>query len=241
MSLAVISLVAVVGALLTGNGEHDVSNRKVQDVSMERSAHTECKKILSERNPFLPGVFLLHDKTALCISGDINGSLASEVSSVLKPQNGAGGKINYVVLSSDGGDLSASLKVAELIEATGATVVVGDRCMSACSQFLFVAGGKKVILAGGLVLFHGGPIPDKTISNMNIPDEAKKSLLLGQEKFREFYRTRNIDMAMLTNPPPEVQKDWNAGRLVMWSWSWEQLIQFGVHDVYQEPPLNSHI
>jgi len=76
---------------------------------------------------------------------------------------------------------------------------------------------------------------------MNIPDEAKKSLLLGQEKFREFYRTRNIDMAMLTNPPPEVQKDWNAGRLVMWSWSWEQLIQFGVHDVYQEPPLNSHI
>jgi hypothetical protein len=241
MSLAVISLVAVAGALITGNGEHDVYNRKVQDVSMERSAYAECKKILSERNPFLPGVFLLHDKPALCIYGDINGSLVSEVSSAIKSQHGAGGNINYVVLSSDGGDLSASLKIAEMIEATGATVVVGDRCMSACSQFLFVAGAKKVILSEGLVLFHGGPISDETISKMNIPDEGKKSLLSGQEKFREFYRKRNIDMAMLTNPPPEVQKDWNEGRLVMWSWSGEQLVKFGVHDVYQELPLNSHI
>lgn len=183
---------------------------------------------------------MLPDQKALCISGEINGSLIGEVDSAVKSQHRNEAEIKYVVLSSDGGDLSASLKVAEMIENAGATVIVGDRCMSACSQFLFVAGAKKVILAGGLVLFHGGPIPDETISKMNIPDEAKKSLLFEQEKFREFYRARNIDMAMLTSPPPEVQKDWNAGKLVMWSWSGEQLIQFGVRDVYQEPPLSSH-
>lgn len=233
MSIILIGLIA--GALLTGSGGKNVSDQRTQDVSIERSVYADCKKIMAERNSFLPGSFLLPNHTALCISGKINRSLMSEVAITIKSQQRKATKINYVVLSSDGGDLRASLKIAEVIESIGATVIVGDRCMSECSQFIFVAGAKKVILMGGLVLFHGGPISDEAINNMSISRKVKKALLSEQDSFREFYRARHIDIAMLTNPPPEVQKDWSAGKRVMWSWSGEELTQFGVLDVYQEP------
>ena len=230
MSMVLISLIA--GFLLTESGEKNVSDRKIQDVSIERGLYADCKKSMAEKNPSMSGSLLLSNHAALCISGEINRSLVSEVAIAIKSGKR---KINYVVLSSDGGDFRISLTLAQMIENIGATVIVGDRCVSECAQFSFVAGAKKVILAGGLVLFDGGVTSDEAINNMNIASKAKKALLSEQKKLRKFYRTRDIDIAMLTNPPPEVQEDWKAGKHVMWSWSQEELARFGVRNVYQEP------
>lgn len=199
-----------------------------------RAAFTACKAESASTNPLLAQVAYSRETHSLCIVGDINGSLASAVRKKLNELANVADQVSHVVLSSDGGQLRPAIDIANEIEKLNTSVVVGERCASSCAQFLFLAGKDKVLLKGGLLLFHGGPVPDDTIAAMSIPDAAKQHLRSEQEAFRAFYHSHGIDMAMLTNPPPDVQRDLDAGMLVMWSWPADKLEAFGIDRVFQE-------
>lgn len=200
-----------------------------------RAAFRACKAESANTNPLLARVAYSQETHSLCITGDIDGSLASAVRKKLNELANVGdAQISHVVLSSDGGQLRPAIDIANEIEKLDASVVVGERCASSCAQFLFPAGKDKILLKGGLLLFHGGPVLDDIIAAMNIPDAAKQHLRSEQEAFRTFYHSHGIDMSMLTNPPPDVQRDLNAGMLVMWSWPADKLEAFGIDRVFQQ-------
>lgn len=200
-----------------------------------RAAFTACKAESANTNPLLARVAYSQETHSLCITGDIDGSLASAVRKKLDELANAGdAQVSHVVLSSDGGQLRPAIDIASEIEKLNASVVVGERCASSCAQFLFLAGKDKILLKGGLLLFHGGPVPDDTIAAMSIPDAAKQHLRSEQEAFRAFYHSHGIDMAMLTNPPADVQRELDAGMLALWSWPTDKLKAFGIDGVFQE-------
>jgi hypothetical protein len=59
-----------------------------------------------------------------------------------------------LVVSSPGGNVRAAMALAREVRARGFSVVVEDRCASACSSILFPAGERAVLRPGALLGFH---------------------------------------------------------------------------------------
>lgn len=208
-----------------------VQANELLELRQARYAADSCQAMSRSLNPLVPQVAFSAEAKAICISGYIDWALASAVEREIS----AGQRdIDHIVVESDGGEVAPSIRISEKIEPLEATVVVRGRCASSCAQFLFVTPQRKVILKGGHVLFHGGPIPEEKIMAMSIALGAREQLLREQWCFRKFYSDRNIDMRMLTQPPVEAQEALNRGALVMWSWPSEKLVEFGVSGVIQE-------
>lgn len=199
----------------------------------ERAAFESCKPLKSGVSfASASGNFAAPD--VLCIRGQIDPSLSLQAAHYLSRPNGLYKSLRYIVISGPGGQLRPAIAIAELIERVDATVVVGDICASACSQFLFVAGKRKVILSGGVVAFHGGPLSQENIEAITSDPRARASLGNEQQEFVRFYKERNLDMRMLTNPPMDVAERLAKGEFVMWSWRPDKLTEFGVSSVESE-------
>lgn len=63
-----------------------------------------------------------------------------------------------LVIRSPGGIAYHSIRIAEVVHAYKLDVVVWDYCTSGCSNYVFMAGGRKYLLEGALLGFHGGPL-----------------------------------------------------------------------------------
>jgi hypothetical protein len=76
-----------------------------------------------------------------------------------------------IKLISPGGDGLAALKLADWILKKELDVVVERICYSACANYLFLAGKKKTVAPGALLMWHGGM--------------QRKDIRDSQNKFRE--------------------------------------------------------
>jgi hypothetical protein len=65
------------------------------------------------------------------------------------------GAIKKLVISSEGGDLHAGLKLGGWVKRLGLDIEVNLLCQSACANYVSTAGKKKIIGPGALVLWHG--------------------------------------------------------------------------------------
>lgn len=61
-----------------------------------------------------------------------------------------------VVVFSGGGNLLEAMAMGKLIKSKGFDVRVLGVCASACANYLFIAGNKKIIQKNTLIAFHGG-------------------------------------------------------------------------------------
>ena len=61
-----------------------------------------------------------------------------------------------LAVSSLGGEVFWGLKIGELVFANGWDVEVRGQCFSACANYIFPAGRRKVVAADALVGWHGG-------------------------------------------------------------------------------------
>jgi hypothetical protein len=145
-----------------------------------------------------------------------------------------GARARYVVVSGAGGYLTQALDMADLIATGEATTVAGDICASSCAQFLFMAGRHKLVLTGGVVAFHGGPLTPEIIEREATDAAGRKFLADENARFRRFYAEQGISMQMLTKPPPEIQARLDRGEVVFWTWSPEHLRSFGVTNLLVE-------
>ena len=59
-------------------------------------------------------------------------------------------------VSSGGGYVDAALDIAEQIVSRQLDIEISSLCASSCANYLFVAGNKKYILPGAIVIWHGG-------------------------------------------------------------------------------------
>lgn len=87
---------------------------------------------------------LRDDNRILCLDGLLFHEAEASPATNLEP----GG---YVVVRGLGGDVAAVLKLAEIIEARRATVVVRDYCFGACANYLFIAGVEVIVPRDALV------------------------------------------------------------------------------------------
>lgn len=94
------------------------------------------------------------DDHGLCFFGsttDQNSAAFVEAVAGIDPE-----KPLVVVVRSGGGEINAAMAMGEALVPRETTVMVHDLCASSCANYLFLAGDRRVILPGALLLYHGG-------------------------------------------------------------------------------------
>jgi len=81
---------------------------------------------------------------------------------------------SMLVLRSIGGSVEAALDMADVIVAKHLVAVVDAKCLSSCANYLFIAAAAKIVLDGGVVGFHGGPVADGPVT-IKIIDASGKA------------------------------------------------------------------
>lgn len=65
------------------------------------------------------------------------------------------GNLKIIRINSRGGDIVAAMRLGKAIKAAGMDVEVRRYCNSACANYIFPAGRRKMINDGAIVLWHG--------------------------------------------------------------------------------------
>ena len=92
------------------------------------------------------------DSESLAIVGIIDSSTPDEFRRILNSDS----KIKRIHLRSGGGIANAAMEMGRDIRKRRLDIVVDDRCYSACANYLFIAGIRKSVVQGGMLLMHGG-------------------------------------------------------------------------------------
>ena len=87
---------------------------------------------------------LRDDKKVLCLDGLLFHQVEASPALDLKPDG-------YFVVRGLGGDVAAVIKLAEILEARRAIVVVRDYCFAACASFLLIASAEAIVPKNALV------------------------------------------------------------------------------------------
>jgi hypothetical protein len=87
---------------------------------------------------------LRDDKKVLCLDGLLFHEADVSPALDLKPDG-------HFVVRGLGGDVAAMIKLAEILEARRATVVVRDYCFAACASFLLIASAEAIVPKNALV------------------------------------------------------------------------------------------
>lgn len=120
----------------------------------ERVLTAYCQSIRTEGQSNQPGSTRVYAGTGLCFSGEIDGPAALAFTSSLDGLTAS----PIIVINSGGGDVDAGLDMAESIRTRHATVIVDGVCASSCANYIFPAGGRRVISRNGILAFHGGAV-----------------------------------------------------------------------------------
>lgn len=148
----------------------------------------------------------------------------------------------FVVMASPGGRVDSSIDIVRMLDNFHPIPVVGEMCVSACAQFLFLMGSQRILLHCGVVAMHGGPGSIHASLAMHFDsDGAHQRNIEDIWRFRDFYKKRNISMDMVTEPPANIQAEIDSGKLVFWQWSIHKLESFGVKGIVSDidPDLRS--
>ncbi len=141
----------------------------------------------------------------------------------------------WVILDSQGGDVDAALKLAEVLHARSMSVYVRKLCASSCANYLFLAGRSKVIGAGAVVGWHGSPASEhidglESLSAAQRRDfEKMRRALIARE--RRFLAEVRVDRRLLCVGDRTIAQAHATG----WTMPVRAMARFGVNDVAAEP------
>lgn len=178
----------------------------------------------------MEGVHVLAHGKVVCLRGKIDPSMFIDLANL----RGDIAPRPYVVVSGFGGYENSAIYIVRLLEPFSPTAVVGDACASACAQFLFLMGNQRVMLHCADVAIHGGTETIERILARKADDAFKENMIAAKWRFEKFYAARGISMDMVNKPPADVQKKLDAGQVVFWPWTINQLRAFGVKGIISE-------
>lgn len=98
-----------------------------------------------------PAVIERVDAQTISFTGPIQEGDDARFEALLTPET------RRLIISSGGGEVTAGMKMGKLIHQHGLDVEVRDVCGSACANYIFTAGRKKIVPKGSFVGFHGDP------------------------------------------------------------------------------------
>ena len=87
------------------------------------------------------------------------------------------GGIEWLVITSSGGEVNLAMDVGDWIFAHRLNVRVIDRCLSSCANYIFTAATVKVIAPGAIVAWHGSAIQSDAQSRAQITDIIEREIL----------------------------------------------------------------
>jgi hypothetical protein len=96
------------------------------------------------------------DRPAICLDGYLDAAKLSEGVRRIEKRLGSRRSRPVLIVSSEGGSADAAMSIAETLG--DYDVVVREKCLSACANYLFLPARKKAILRGSEVGWHGGGI-----------------------------------------------------------------------------------
>jgi hypothetical protein len=67
-------------------------------------------------------------------------------------------RVRHLVVTSEGGSEFQALRIGEVLAQRGVNVYVLGYCMSACANFIFVAGRQRLLIGDAAVGYHGSEI-----------------------------------------------------------------------------------
>ncbi|HET7267778.1 MAG TPA: hypothetical protein VFJ15_06670 [Oleiagrimonas sp.] len=175
----------------------------------------------------LQGVHVVKNGKVVCLRGKIT----SKMFVTLVKKRSEIKQHPYVVVSGIGGYPDSSIYIVRMMNSYEPVAVVGDMCASACAQFLFFMGKRRVLLHCADLVMHGGPGTIDEVLSWDNDYNRTQRIIADMSRMKRFYKDRGISMDMITKPPPDVQKMLNAGKIVFWPWSINKLRSFGVRGI----------
>ncbi|CAM5197174.1 hypothetical protein [Alishewanella longhuensis] len=166
------------------------------------------------------------DSNTVCFNGEIDESSAFLVKTLPIDRE----LPLKLVANSNGGDVSSAIDIAEHLDKYD--IYVTQHCLSACSQFLFMQAKHKYVIHEGMIAIHGGPWTKEEILAADFPDENKTLLIGVTQRFEKFYTDRNINIDILTTPPPQLHAHLAAGEIIFWMPKKAEFEQYGVHNIH---------
>jgi len=108
-----------------------------------------------------------------------------------------------VAISSAGGKNKDALELAELVSQRGLTVEVKDICASSCAHLIFIAGHRRVVDSGAIVVFHNTVrsmiVLGETLG-VSAPDDFLPQFRLLQDREEQLYRASGVSTQLLVDP-----------------------------------------
>lgn len=173
---------------------------------------------------------LLETKSAVCFAGRITG-LAEQV--IVKKLDG---KNKIFVVNSFGGDAAAAAIIGIFILENRIDVAAYDSCLSACANYIFLAGHRKYLAPSTILAWHGAPEAEPTPRQKLLDGIGR--LQQGYQMSQLFYRMAKIDRRVATQPDPrlphfeEWKSGWDSSRRHFWTWTRQSLERrFGVEGI----------
>lgn len=85
-------------------------------------------------------------------------------------------KIRKIIITSKGGDVQATIKIADWIYRNQINVEIDEYCLSSCANYIFPAGDRKIIRDGAIVAWHGN------VKHLLRPENLNKKKLTIKDK-----------------------------------------------------------
>lgn len=173
-----------------------------------------CQEKLGNQN----GVLV--EDGVLCFSGGIDEARAEQYREATQGQS-----FTHAVLRSNGGYVSDALDIAEDLLARQITAIGWEYCLSSCANYLFMAGDSKILMAGHLLAWHGGPGGPDSISADN---EYRDDLIAEWKRSNAFYDAIGVDPALMGAVPEGHPFDYDNPAMSFFVAPREHLEAFGV-------------
>lgn len=129
--------------------------------------------------------------SVLCFTGDIDRDSAARAEALMADRG-----LTAFVITSDGGEVTAAVRLARSLRGRGLPLIVARRCISSCANFLFPAARTKAVAPHSLVIFHGGIAPG-AFGGLFGGGEERDLLSLTTAFFREI----GVDGSITYDPP----------------------------------------
>jgi hypothetical protein len=140
---------SIVGALVLLGALPVAAGARALPVPTQATAALElCSKVSWP----LRAVFARPSESVLCMRGEFVRETLQQVREIPNP-----GKIKSLVITSGGGWILPAIEFAKLAERYRWLIVVNEKCLSSCANYLFLARTKKVVLPQSVIGWHGLP------------------------------------------------------------------------------------
>lgn len=151
--------------------------------------------------------------------------------------------IKWISIKSTGGEVNASLDLAEFINENNLNIEVTEYCLSSCANYIFTAANEKLISKNALIGFHGGttgmdasvdefiktlPESEREITRKNLVEYGKKT----SKREAGFFKKINITRDITTLGQSDKYKTYAlAADYVGWYYSISGLNKLGVKNI----------